>query len=722
MDRRRFIQLSALTGTSATLASCGHPEYHLIRFAPEDELTAGIAEWKTSICPLCPAGCGLQVRVMEGDAEVIRNGKSGIIKMGLAKKLEGHPLHPVNRGKLCARGQAAAQITYHPDRIVQPLRRSGGRGEGQFEGISWDEALAELTGKLDALAAVHNRKALSFLTRRRPGLRSDLIRQFAKQFGGAVLAYEFFDDDVLRRANALSFGRHQLPAFDLGGTRYIISFGADFLGTWNSPVAQNIAYGEMRQGRPGIRGRFVQVECRMSLTGANADEWAPAKPGTEGVLALGLAHVIMKSGARRPGDAGAAGTLIEGWSEGLPRYTPGDVEKRTGISAARVERLAREFAEQQPSAAMIAGAPLAQTNGLFNALAVNALNALAGTVGFSPPAEEQASISETPIYKVADTGTQILLIDGANPVFSTPAGWKLRESLMQVPYIASFGSFIDETSVLADLILPDHSFLESWVEAQPESGTERPLTSVAPPVMRPLHDTRSTPDVLLDISRRLEKPLNLPWANFEAMLKESFGADWDVAVKQGWVERDRVMRNGLPQTTPAVRARDEEPQFNGNADEYPFHFLPYASHAFLDGSLAHLPLLQELPDPLSSAVWSSWVEINEHTAARMNIRQGDLMEIASTQGTLRAPAFPSPGIAPDAVAMPVGQGHETFTRYASGRGENPIRILAPVTEPTTGALAWASTRVRIAKVAGADGRLVLFGGSLREYPPERPHR
>src|SRR6266536_2017011 len=104
--------------------------------------------------------------------------------------------------------------------------------------------------------------------------------------------------------------------------------------------------------------------------------------------------------------------------------------------------------------------------------------------------------------------------------------------------------------------------------------------------------------------------------------------------------------------------------------------------------------MQELPAVMSTAMWSSWIEINTQTAARLGIAVGDLIEIASTQGSIRVPALVSPGIAPDVIAMPVGQGHETFTRYASGRGENPIRILAAVTEPETGAFAWAATRVK----------------------------
>jgi anaerobic selenocysteine-containing dehydrogenase len=115
-------------------------------------------------------------------------------------------------------------------------------------------------------------------------------------------------------------------------------------------------------------------------------------------------------------------------------------------------------------------------------------------------------------------------------------------------------------------------------------------------------------------------------------------------------------------------------------------------------------------------MWSSWIEINPATASKLNIRDGDLVDVTSSQGTLRAPAVLYPGIAPDVIAMPVGQGHERFTRYASRRGANPIAILAPAAEMETGALAWAATRVKIARAADNDGSLILFAGELREHP------
>jgi anaerobic selenocysteine-containing dehydrogenase len=184
--------------------------------------------------------------------------------------------------------------------------------------------------------------------------------------------------------------------------------------------------------------------------------------------------------------------------------------------------------------------------------------------------------------------------------------------------------------------------------------------------------------------------------------------------------RGRHQRKKSPphpaQTAPPPAPVTANLVFDGGEHEYPFNFLPYASQMLGDGSLAHLPWMQETPDPLSTAMWCAWVEINPKTAERLGIRQGDLVEIASQHGKVQAPALVSPGIAPDVVAMPVGQGHENFGRYASRRGANPLQILAPMVESETGAFAWAATRVKIARVG--PGKLVLFAGGMREKPFE----
>src|ERR1700761_5773313 len=183
MERRDFIKISALSGVMATLEGCRSAEKQLIRFVPEEELVPGIATLKPSVCTLCSSGCGLQVRVMQGEAEVVRRGQRGLIKMGLAKKLEGNPQHPINQGKLCARGQAGLQVLYHPDRITHPIRRTGARGSGQFQQITWDDALKELASHLTALQSSKSAKELAFLARPLSGQRRVLIERFLKAYG-----------------------------------------------------------------------------------------------------------------------------------------------------------------------------------------------------------------------------------------------------------------------------------------------------------------------------------------------------------------------------------------------------------------------------------------------------------------------------------------------------------------------------------------------------------
>jgi anaerobic selenocysteine-containing dehydrogenase len=348
-------------------------------------------------------------------------------------------------------------------------------------------------------------------------------------------------------------------------------------------------------------------------------------------------------------------------------------------------------------------------------------------------AQAEATGARRPsLEMLASTPPQVLLVDGSNPVFAAPRAWKIGEAFAKVPFIASFGSFLDETTAMADLILPDHSFLESWVDAVPESGSLVPVVSVAPPAMRPLYETRAMPDVLLETGRRLAKPINLPWQTYDEMLGMAFagfpaaadgGDAWTEAQERGgwWSmvgDKPPAAPPPVAVPPPAPRSIASTASFDGDAQQYPFFFLPYPSSQFRDGATAHLPWLQEMPDPLTSAMWSSWVEINPATAGRLGIAEHDVIEITSSQGSVRAPAVIFPGIAPDIVAMPVGQGHRMFTRYASGRGDNPASIVAPMKESATGSLAWAATRVRIARVGDPDGRLVLFAGGMREHLEE----
>jgi anaerobic selenocysteine-containing dehydrogenase len=317
-------------------------------------------------------------------------------------------------------------------------------------------------------------------------------------------------------------------------------------------------------------------------------------------------------------------------------------------------------------------------------------------------------------------------------VYGSPKVWKVREALDKVPFIASFGSFLDETSALANLILPDHSFLESWVDAAPESGSLVAVASVAAPAMKPLHQTRATADVLLDVAGKLAKPIELGGTTYDEVIKAAFAAlpaaadgtdAFSAAQTQGgWWGELKTAAAPAAAVSGTKAVAWAEPAFDGDAQQFPYHFLPYPSTQFLEGALAHLPWLQELPDPMTSAMWSSWVELNPQTAAKLGVAEGELVEIASQHGSLQTAVFISPAIAPDVVAMPTGQGHTMFTRFASGRGENPVEILAAQTDSETGAFAWAATRVKVTRVGPGDGRLILFAGAKFEKPFHHENR
>ena len=749
MERRDFLKVTVLTGATAALSGCEKPAHGLVRFLPEEDIVPGTADWKPSLCTLCPAGCGLMVRIMQGEAEVIKNGQLGLIQTGLPKKLEGNPSHPINQGKLCVRGQAGLQLTYHPDRIRTPLKQSGPRGSGRFEATTWDESLRKVVSKLQELRSQNQSDGLRFLAGRVRGHRREVIRKFLGNCGAPrELMWDPLDEPTLRQANSLSFGEPSLPTFDLAHSNYVICFGADFLGTWNSPVAQAIGYGEMRQGHAGRRAKFVQIEQRMSQTGANADEWIATRAGTEGVLALSLAYVIRRNGLL-PAVEDNATRAIQGWKEGLADYAPPRVEQQIGIPAEKIDRIAHELATHLPAVAIIGGAPLAQRNGLFNALAVNALNALLGSINAkggvhlwpgSPVGQMDESVdrgfSRDRIAQLA-ADAKLLMLYNANPVYSAPPAWKARQVLEKIPFIVSFDSFLNETNRLADLILPDHSPLESWLDDVPECGSTQAVLTLAAPVMSPLHDTRSMPDVLLQISHLLggDAGGTSPAESFKEILQTSvatlsgnrFASDSDKDRNALWMEV--LARGGWwgeavrgPSKFPASDrpVLDPGPSFDGDADTFPFHFQPYFSQAFLDGSLAHLPWMQELPDVLSTVMWNSWVEINPKAAEAVGIKQGDLVEVHSRYGKLQAAALISPGLSPDVIAMPFGQGHEQFGRYATNRGANPVTLLAPMEVEGTGAFAWAATRVSVSKVGTAN--IAMFAGGLFERPPELEHR
>jgi|TARA_B100000315_G_scaffold58928_1_gene53489 anaerobic selenocysteine-containing dehydrogenase len=717
IKRREFLKLIGAggvgTGAGMLFGESTKMSVELLvpQVVPPEDYTPGIATFYNTVCRQCSAGCGISVRTREGRA----------------KKIEGNPVHPVNQGRLCAMGQAGLNGLYNPDRIRQPLKRTGERGSGQYTEISWDEAIAELGGRLGSLKSSDGGDQVHLLCGAGNGHINDLFAQFMQGLGSDnYLHYDFTHPINLHTANKLSFDEDLLPYYDIKNTDYLLSFGADYLGSWLSPVHHSLSYGHMRQGRGERRGKCVQIESRMSLSGASADEWIVANPGTEGLIALAMAHAIVR-GDTYQGDDRAE------WIAATESYAASVVAEQTGVAESDIVRLAEEFVASRPSLAIGGGVLDSSSNAVSSLIAINALNYLAGNLNveggvlFNPAptfsnGSRQRFASYSRMLQLAQSmnngEVDVLMVHDSNPLFTLPAAANFRDAINKVSMIASFSSFMDETTAMADLILPTDTALESWGDVVPEMGVGLPVASIAQPVVTPIFDTRSVGDIVLQLAHQIgaELPVAMPWTVFEDYLKDTwkeiyqdsafagvatdFEGFWSAALQSGvWGEvqpRAARIKEGLARSL-LDNLDVAAPSFSGDATEFDFTLQPYLTQKLGDGRGANSPWLQELPDPMTSIVYQSWVELNPKTAADLGIRDGDVLAVTSTEGTIRLPAFVFPAIKPDVVAVPIGQGHTHYGRYAKDHGVNPLQIVAPEVDELSGALAWAATRVRIAK-------------------------
>ena len=723
LTRRQFLQAAAVSGAGAVVFTGCQPAPHELiaqsrTLLSEDTLTA-FENWYASTCRECGAGCGTIVRVIEGRA----------------KKVEGNPDHPLNLGKLCARGQASVQEEYHPDRIEGPLRRVGNRGSGNFVAISWDEALNEFGAKLRQIRQGGRQGDVVLMTDPLHGHQALLVDKFIKAYGADWRTLDLMGEAPLREAVKRVFGTNSLPEFDIANARFVLSFGADFLGSWVSQVHHSVEYGMFRQGdyragqfRPrqsSPRGYLVQVEPHLSATGAAADEWIWVKPGMEGLLALSLGQAIMASGQADP-----EGMRLLGGQGALDAYAPDRVAQQLGVSAEKIREIARKFASQRPALAIGGGSAGAHTNGTQNLTAILALNTLVGAVGRSggvllnpePAVKDLPAALATSLAdwqritdRIRGGSVQALLIKDANPVYGTPAAMKFKEALQNAPYVVSFSSFHDETTEMADIILPSHLPLEDWGLDIPDPAPGFQVLSVQQPMVRPMYDTRSFWDVLLAVGSELGGPVRdaLPWPTFKDLIRDSlrplagerrgsvrepdFERFWIRLLQQGgwW---DEGQTGGAPAAGTTLQLREiPQPQFAGGEQEYPFNLVVFAHNTLGTGENAHLPWMQGTPDPITSATWQTWVEVNPGVAKQMGLREGDLVAVESTQGRIEVPVYIHPAGPPNVLAIPLGQGHTSYGRWAEKRGANPIEILAPSTDQATGALAYGATRARLVK-------------------------
>lgn len=724
ISRRQFIQLSALTGTAVAVSGCTinlQQSERLVPYVvPPEEALPGQNIWYATACRMCSAGCGVMVRVSNGRAH----------------KVEGNPEHPLNAGKSCGRAQAGLQYLYNPERFRNALRNeSRGTGGGAVDpfgqryglkatAIPWDGAVTEVANRIKSARP----GAVAFYSSNINDGLGAIVTPFLQALGSP--APVFYDtENAYAGRNTLTnlvgqyFGQPgaaaSTPFFHLSTSDVVFAFGGPLVDGGLSMVAYNRSFGEMRGSALGKRGYLVQFEPSMSPLGVVADEWIPILPGTEGLVALAIGRIMVDEKIGNAANSPVAGFFSAG--------DPATAASLSGIAAERLGQLARIFGSYQHPTAVPGGTVAAQTNGVEAVTAILALNALVGNIGsngsaftLTPPAVDPM-LAPVPLSSYTDVkalidrmqsgGVDVLMVQG-NPRHELPLDTNFVEAISKVPFVVSFSSEPDETTVLSDMILPDHNYLESWGYQAVVPATDRPMLTGQQPVVLPLYDTRATTDVILALAQEIGGPaaVALPYKNTVEYLQAAVAklagqsALYDTAngekVWAGWRQYGGWWPANeapvYPSASPSFPSGGTvaPAQYDGNPEQYPLLLYPYPSVNMGNGRGAASSWLQEAPDPMTTASWETWVQINPTTAASLGIEMDQVVQIVSPHGEISAIAYIYPAIRPDVVAVPMGEGHTEFGRFAKNRGTNVTAILAPVTS-TDGELAWGATRVRI---------------------------
>jgi anaerobic selenocysteine-containing dehydrogenase len=773
LSRRVFLKLAG-TGAAATTFYALKRKYGILHalvhttqgpVLPEETLVPGV-------CRMCPGGCGLVARVVNG--RVV--------------KLDGNPLHPSNQGTLCPKGQAGLQALYDPDRLRGPMRRTGERGSGQWERITWDEALSEVVARLGEIRATGHPEGLIFVHDGKGGPTADLIARFCRAFGtpNSVAAPHYCRADGSPLAHLLAQGWAEHAAYDWENANYVIFFGGAFLEAWQ-PLARSLrAYSRLRRGRPRVRAKIVQVESRASITATKADEWLNVNPGAEGALALAIAHVIVRDGLYDAKFVREHTFGFEDWTDAdgqthigfgtllLRDYAPGNVAHETGVPAETVERIAHEFAIARPAVA--AGDVSGCSDSLYAQWAIHCLNALVGSIdtaggvlrqrqppladwpaieldeaankGLAQPRLDGAGTARFPLAAdVAPALAQGILTAGqspgalflyhVNPLYDYPTtGW--NEALDRIPFIVSFSPYLDETSVHADLLLPDCTFLEKWFYEPLLPSIGVPAVALGRPVIESFYNTRNISDVIIALAQAVGGSVGdaFPWSNSLAAIqtrlkglfdsgqgvprRETFEEFWAEFKARGvWYvldyeagQWDQVLTTPsgkfefYSHTLEQALGKDDDskllpryqtPHFVGDEGEYPLHLVTFPLVTTGQRWTANLPWLQETYGLYMQARWENWVELYPHTANELGIGDGDLVWVESPMGRIQLRARLWEGIHPQVVGVPEGQGHTAGGRYAEGHGANPNLLLAPEFDELSGKLTHRTTRVRVYK-------------------------
>ncbi len=577
MNRREF--LAAVSATYGSLACAwASPPAAFIEYASGGRDLAR-ERFVNTLCPMCPGGCGLTMRVVHECAVGVR----------------GNTDHPINRGGLCSRASTVLQDFYNPDRLRFPLRRVGERGSGEWEQIDWDSAIGLISDKLRSIRETHGPQGLCVVSGRDRGLTQTAWRRFARAYGTPNLIDAFPEDNLgVLPAALATHGVRQRWGYDVASASFVLSFSSGWLDThWSTEQAAR-AFADFRRGRPGVRPKWIHLEPRYSLTAAKADEWLAIRPGTEGMIALGIAHVIIRERLYDRDFVQQHGYGFEDWTDAqgkerlgfrrmvLQDFSPAKVQALTGVAEGDIFRLGRQFGTNRPAIALGYDGGGSGVQATRDRIAVHCLNALVGSIDvpggvtlfqdlslldddFSvdevaaaglaqprldgPPAKRR--LADNAVDLLADaikTGqpypTEALILVDADPVFAMAGGPEFAEALAQVPFVAALSGYQNGSTAFADVILPTLHSLHRWDFDIAHTLKAHPVVTLAQPVLAAPKAFPDPYEIVRTLAQRMGDPVvaALPWSNSEAaveaackeVFKGSRGAAFGPADEENW--------------------------------------------------------------------------------------------------------------------------------------------------------------------------------------------
>jgi Fe-S-cluster-containing dehydrogenase component/anaerobic selenocysteine-containing dehydrogenase len=643
VSRRTFLEVLGYSTAALTLSGCRAPQQKIIPYLKQPvEFTPGVSSWFASVCGGCSASCGVLVKVRDGRPI----------------KLEGNPDHPLSSGGLCALAHGMVFGLYDPERLRQPLIAS--------RPASWEPIDREITRKLAAIKQSGGKVRL--LTGPITGPTSvETIQKFLAQFSDAKhITYQPVSTDAIRQAHLRSHGTNAIPSYRFDKARLVVSFGADFLGTWISPVQFTRGYAKARNLQNGEREmlRHVQFESRLSLTGSNADTRVKVSPREETQALLYLAKLVAISN-------GANGASALPIAEQLATFEPARLNQNTRNA---VERMAKDLMKRQGDGLIVSGSDDSDVQ-----YVVNFINESAGSYGNTVDLVASSASNQSSDQDIVELVRQMnageiaaLILIGVNPAYDYFDNQSFIHGMQKVPLKISLSSTLDETASLADYVCPQSHFLEAWDDVEPVRGT----FSVNQPTISPLFQTRAFQESLLRWSgddRTFYDVLRQSWR--EKLFPQqkqytNFDEFWDQMLQKGVfipesarIDTPAFKSDGLKEAIARLI-----PVSGDTPDE--LRLALYQKVSIRDGQYANNPWLQELPDPITKITWDNYASVSPSYAATIGLEEGRIVRIKKGAISIELPVHIQPGQHDDVVAIALGYGRTQAGKAGNNVGAN----------------------------------------------------